>query len=473
MRILFYVVLILLLSSCSSAPEEKNFDFFLSEPCMITNLEQNNSIEGTQLRVLTVDEASSTITLKIPENISLFRDVDLDWTVGWGTGKPYFDAGVENIREISGGTRIRPGISKRPGLMTIILGVSKRGEGFPRVGQRIVLWNSTPSGYLKVSNAPVIQPNFWPEFHGESIAFSSIVFDKYRKVWITLVNEVDSDKIQIYAAISEDLVHWRPANNGKPILTGRDFIGCSWTGQTKTPMVSEIIQHEGKYYVFMDGEDQSGKRHIGLATAIDLLSEYSISKKPILSPQSAGSWNENAVFCAKIAKRKNDFILFFDGRNENGYEQIGRATSTDLTTWKMDSNPVLDQHEGWRSAGFTTEPNYVEVHGDTVLLMAAGAKQFQDSYWHRYITHQSHRDRSGNVNDAQLGAFISTDGGKTFHPHTNNPIFVNSYSDPFENEHMGGNFERIETDSISYIFYQAKSSFGGMKYSIFLRKKSI
>lgn len=429
---------------------------------MVTNLEQDNLIEGTQLRITSIDTVESSITLKLPENFAINEENYLNWQIGWGTGQPYFDAGVENLRRITK-------INLKTG--TIVLGDIKRGNGFPRAGQRIVFWNSEPSGYKKLSNAPVIHPTFWPEFHGQSIGFSSIVFDKYRKVWITLVNEVDSDNIQIYAAISEDLIHWRPAKNGKPILTTKHFSGCTWTGKTKTPLVSEIIQHEGKYYVFMDGEDQSGKRHIGYATAVDLLGEYVISKKPLLSPQSAGSWNENAVFCAKIAQRKNDFILFFDGRDAHGFEQVGRATSTNLTAWKMDAEPVLDQHVGWRSAGFTTEPNYVEVNDDTVLLMAAGAKQFQDSYWHRYITHQSYMDRSGNVNDAQLGAFISTDGGKTFRPHANNPIFVNAFASPYENEHIGGNFERIETDSMSYIFYQAKSSFGGMKYSIFLRTK--
>jgi len=139
----------------------------------------------------------------------------------------------------------------------------------------------------------------------------------------------------------------------------------------------------------------------------------------------------------------------------------------------MDKDPVLDQHIGWRGASFTTEPSYAECNGDTVIFLAAGAKKFQESYWHHYITHRSYMDRSGNLNDAQLGAFISTDGGKTFKPHPNNPVFVNSYSDRFENEHMGGNFEVIKKDSRSYIFYQAKSSSGGMKYSIFLRSKQL
>ena len=429
---------------------------------MITNVEQNNLIEGTHLRVVSIDEANSTIELALPEKFTINSKNCLNWVIGWGDSKPYYDAGVENIREINQIDIVNG---------RIVLGTNKRGEGFPRVGQRIVFWNTQPSGYKKVSQVPVIQPSFWPEFNGESIGFSSIVFDKNRKIWITLVNEIDSDRIQIYAAFSKDLIHWEPANNGNPILRFNDFKGCTWTANNRTPIVSEIIEHSGKYFVFMDGEDESGKRHIGLAITVDLLGEYTISKAPVLSPQASGSWNDQSVFCAKIAKRTNDFILFYDGRNEEGYERVGRATSTDLISWEMDKQAVIDQHVGWRSAGFTTEPNYVECQGDTILLMAAGAKKFQESYWHHYITHRSYMDRSGNVNDAQLGAFISTDGGMTFKAHQNNPVFVNSYSDYYENEHLGGNFECIKNDSVSYIFYQAKSSFGGMKYSIHLRSR--
>ncbi|MFK7786642.1 MAG: hypothetical protein AB8B56_16105 [Crocinitomicaceae bacterium] len=430
---------------------------------MITNFEQDNLIEGTQLRANFIDEANATLQLQLPKNFAINSENCSNWVVGWGMNKPYFDAGVENIRAI-----------QRIDLKTgeIGLGTSKRGNGFPRSGQRVVFWNTQPSGYKKVSTAPVFHPSFWPEFNGQSMGFSSIVFDKYRQVWITLVYEVDTDQSQIYAAYSVDLIHWKPAKKGRPILTQEDFKECSWTTNT-APRVSEIIAHDGKYYVFMDGEDESGKRHISIATTVDLLGEYHISQEPILSPKAAGTWNDHDVFCAKIAKRKNDFILFFDGRNEDGYERIGRATSDKLTSWKMDKEPVLDQHTGWRSAEFTTEPAYVESKGDTILLMAAGAKGFLESYWHHYITHRSYMDRSGNVNDAQLGLFISTDSGKSFTPHRNNPVFVNAYNDLFENEHMGGNFEKVEMDSTSYIFYQAKTSSGGMKYSIFLRSKSM
>lgn len=454
-------ILILVLASCSSVPEEKTFEFFLDESCMITNIEQTNLIEGTHLRVSSVDSINAILTIDLPKNFKVNSVNCLNWTLGWSTGKPYYDAGVENIREIRA-------IDVNSGKIT--LGLARRGHGFPRKGQRVVFWNANPSGYKKVTNAPVIHPDFWPEFHGQSIGFSSIVYDRYRQIWITLVNEIDSDKIQTYAAISTDLVHWRAANKGKPVLTGNDFKECSWVTKGQTPIISEIIQHDGNYYLFMDSKDAFGKRHIGLATAEDLLGEYTIYVDPILSPKE-NSWCKQGVFCAKVAERKGDFLLFFDGRNADGYEQIGRATSKDLISWKMDAEPVLDQHLGWRSATFTSEPNYVETHGDTVLLMAAGAKKFQEGLWHQHITHRAYHDLSGNVNDAQLGAFISFDGGKTFHPHSNNPIFTNAYSIPFENEHMGGNIERIEKDSVSYLFYQAKSSLGEMKYSIFLRTK--
>lgn len=82
-----------------------------------------------------------------------------------------------------------------------------------------------------------------------------------------------------------------------------------------------------------------------------------------------------------------------------------------------------------------------------------------------------YKDKSGNVNDAQLGLFFSVDGGKTFNQHKHNPVFVNDYSNPHENDHMGGNFTLIRTDSIDYIFYQAKSEESGSKYNILLRTK--
>ena len=60
----------------------------------------------------------------------------------------------------------------------------------------------------------------------------------------------------------------------------------------------------------------------------------------------------------------------------------------------------------------------------------------------------------------------------TFTAHKNNPIFTNDYSNPYENEHLGGNLKLIKTDSLDYLFYQGKSSFSGLKYNVMLREGS-
>jgi hypothetical protein len=79
--------------------------------------------------------------------------------------------------------------------------------------------------------------------------------------------------------------------------------------------------------------------------------------------------------------------------------------------------------------------------------------------------------RAGNVSDAQLGLYRSVDYGKTFIAHKNNPVFVNDYTNVYENEHMGAGFEFVKTDSADYIIYQVKNSNNEPKYSILLREK--
>src|SRR5690606_32351696 len=89
--------------------------------------------------------------------------------------------------------------------------------------------------------------------------------------WVMVFNEYNTHQFQTYAAVSSDLENWEPYNQGKPILTANDFNNISWAGKSEdgqTPqsaMVSDVIRHQGKWYLFMDGYDEKGKQHIGLA----------------------------------------------------------------------------------------------------------------------------------------------------------------------------------------------------------------
>ena len=462
------ILVITVLFSCSENIKKEDFPCFLNEPCMILNYQQDNKIEGDYITIKNINIQDSTIELTFPEGFFINNLNLKNWVIGWGSDKPLYDAGCENLRELKS-------LHKN----SINLGSLVRGSGMPRNGQRIVFWNKNPSGFTNQVKRPVINPNIWPEFAGKSVSFSSIKYDEQLKKWIMIVNECDTSKIQIYAAMSNDLINWEAANNGKPIMTPADFRSCKWAGRDKnntvnqTPFVSDIVRYDKKWFLFLDGYSKEGKRYIGIATSEKtLLGPYQISENPVLSPGNGGSWNEESCFYAKVKKYNNGFVMFFDGKNKDGLERIGMATSNDLISWKNSTrNPVISEHIGWRSSPYTTEPSYIEIKKDTILLMIEGVKKFKAGPWNHYITQRMYLDKSGNVGDAQLGIYLSTNGGKTFIAQQNNPVFTNDYSNIYENDHMGGNFKFIKTDSMEYIFYQAKSNFGGLKYNIMLRQR--
>lgn len=449
---------------CTQKVATSDFHSFLQEPCMLLNYEQDNTIEGKYLRAKKSNEKILTVQIDIPKNFYIDTINCSQWLIGWGSHQPLYDAGVENLRPI-----------KKIDGNTFYLGDVVRGSGLPTTNQRVVFWNTQPSGFVNPAQHPIIDPSLWPAFSGNSVAFSSVIYDSTLEKWIMLFNECDSERIQIYAAQSNNLLDWQPANNGQPILKVPDFEHCHWSGKNwnQTPVPSDIVYHDDKWYLFLDGYDKQGKRHIGLAvSSTNSLGPYAIQPQPILSPSNNENWDNQSCFHAKITPYKEGFMMFYDGRNSNGLEQVGMATSQNLIHWKKStSNPVITEHSGWRSWIESSEPSYVETREDSIFLLVAGTKQFKLGAWHHYITERMYRDKSGNVGDAQLGIYLSTDGGKSFQAHANNPVMTNGYANRYENDHMGGCFEKIETDTADFIIYQAKSSFEGGKYNVLIREK--
>lgn len=437
---------------------------------MILNIQQDNTIEGDYLKIENSNPGQELVEINLPENFLIDTTNDSAWVIGWGDEKPYYDEGSENLRDFKlvGGNKIR-------------LGRSLRGGGFPKKGQPVVFWNRSPSLFTNRLKKPIIDPSLWPEFAGTSVHFGGVAFDSTMKKWIMILNECDTSKIQIYAAASDNLVDWVAANDGNPILTADDFKDCIWAGRDKAnkvfqaPFISDLFRYNGIWYLFLDGYSIDGKRHIGIAKSHEsLLGPFEISRDPILSPGSAGSWDDDACFYPKVKIYHNGFIMFYDGRNTEGVEGVGMAESKDLTKWTAASfNPVLSQHRGWRSDKGTAEPAWIGIKNDSIFLLAAGKKEFNTGFWEHYITQKMYMDKSGNVGDSQLGLFSSVDSGRSFVAHKNNPVFTNDFANKYENDHMGANFAFVKTDTVEYIFYQAKSDFKGLRYNIMLREKRI
>ncbi|MDD2385551.1 MAG: hypothetical protein PHP52_02080 [Bacteroidales bacterium] len=294
-----------------------------------------------------------------------------------------------------------------------------------------------------------------------------------------IFNETSKTEIHIFAAYSDNIINWYPANNGEPLFTATDFKNTTWAGKDitgeylQTPYSSELVHYNNKWHLFLYGFNDAGKRQIGLAVSDStILGPYTIYKDPIISNGSWLSWDENACLSARVTKYKDRFIMFYNALNRKGNEKLGLATSSDLIQWqKYKKNPILAQNTGWRSCKKVAEPNYIEVRNDSIFIIVLGAKKFKSGLWHQYVTKRLYMDKSGNVDDNQYGFYLSVDGGKSFIAHKNNPIFINDYSNIYENGHLGGGFKYIITDTSEFIIYQAKTTYNSLSYNIMVRER--
>ncbi|MFM2305706.1 MAG: hypothetical protein RLZZ367_375 [Bacteroidota bacterium] len=453
------------------------FNFFLSEKTMITNREQDNEKEGTYLKVTGLIN-DSTVAVNLPDGFYLNNSNLSNWMLGWPSGKAYYDAGNENLRTIISIDTIKK---------QVVLGSLLRGSGFPQLNQRVVFWNHSPSGFANNPGGKLVQPGWWPTFYGNSMEFGAIVFEPLSRQWVMYLQEVDTNRVNIYAATSADLVSWQPYNKGKVFFSPENFTHTTWAGVADdgiTPQTARLysaIYRNDSLYIFLSGYDKQGRKHVGVVTTTDALNgPFNIHTQPVVSPGS--SYDAKGCFYPKVAACGNKYLMYYDGIDADGTETLCRAESDDLIHWsKYNNNPVIAKHYGWRSGLYTSEPNYVLCSGDTVWVSIGGYKKYNTEFNHTdsaanrlpldktiFNNNESEKGRhiSGNVMDAQLGVFISTDGGYTFRPHSNNPVWINDYSDTLQNDHIGGDFFYYG----NRIIYQAKSE-TEKRYNILSRQK--
>lgn len=451
------------LAACERPAEQVYFPFFVDELTMIWNIEQDNSIEGEYITVLRINE--DTVRMKLPPNFRITDQNKQFWMLGFGNDVKYNDNGSENL------FGIRDVDSKK---QLIILGERLKGSRELQPGETICFFRNGPAGTKKISEKPLIDVKRWPGFVGKSVHMGFIEFDKKTDQFVMYFNEVGQDSVSIYLAGSRDLKEWYPLNNGAAIYSAADFNKTTWAGwdpqgeRPNSPFISDAILHKGIWHLFLYGYNRQGERSIGMIQTKTLIKPGEILKEPIITPSN--HYDQEGVFYPKVTRSDNSFYLAYDGISKKDVEGVCLATSNNLLEWnKSEFNPVIMEHSGWRSSTLSSEPNYIQVQNDTFRIMVSGTKAFKDNLWHRRVTGSSWKDVPGNVADAQLGVYLSTDGGRSFIAHQNNPIMINDYSDPLENEHMGGNFELIKTDSVNYVLYQTKSNKDGLNYNLQLR----
>lgn len=108
------------------------------------------------------------------------------------------------------------------------------------------------------------------------------MYEKKKNRFTTHIFECDTNRVSLYLSYSKDLKSWTREIN--PILTPLDFKNISWNAPNKngemtvTPLVSEIIYHEKKYYLFVYGDNSKNNTFISLLTCDSLNGKYKIEK---------------------------------------------------------------------------------------------------------------------------------------------------------------------------------------------------
>ncbi len=113
--------------------------------------------------------------------------------------------------------------------------------------------------------------------------------------------------------------------------------------------VTSILYQDSTYHMwYSNGGFEPGNTFIGYATSSDGIEWTKYAGNPVLSPGSAGSWDENYVFTPSVLIHDSVYHMWYTGQSGTVFNQnykIGHATSPDGINWTKDTlnNPVLDK----------------------------------------------------------------------------------------------------------------------------------
>ncbi len=165
-------------------------------------------------------------------------------------------------------------------------------------------------------------------------------------------------------ATSPDAIDWWPGRNN-PILAAN---ASTWFRSLDHPTV---VDDRGTYRMWCAGNGSAGTA-IGEADSSDGLLWIPRAAAE-LSP-FPGAWDAAGVGSPTVVLGASGYTLWFSGRDANGTEAIGRATSTDGVHWTQDStNPVFRPASLWEGGQVQTADVLLSGIGYEMYYIAGGS----------------------------------------------------------------------------------------------------
>ena len=207
-------------------------------------------------------------------------------------------------------------------------------------------------------------------------------------MYVAITNKIG---YQTFLARSDDLLHWQKLGKVLSFTTtnawdawqadgGIALEDYHWNG------THELEKFDGKYWLSYIGGARQGYETDPLSTGIawtkypTRVREWNrLPENPVLSPKQpdARGFETRTLFKTQIIHDESrslgwPFVMYYNGKYKNGFEQIGMAVSRDLKNWvRYGTNSVLVNGEA-RKNGISGDPQIVKI-GDVWVMFYFGA----------------------------------------------------------------------------------------------------
>ena len=434
MKILMKITLIILLNLLFFKCTEENLNVaFEKQHYFYSNTQGNNSIEGSHIYI----SKKKGDTLYFDEEVSkIIKEIDPSWIVGQGSGKPYYDTGKEYYWHV---------LKVLPGLNAVITAPVNR---YFNIKKPVVFWNL---GHYPVKLSDSLKGSW---------GFSKIILDKKDSLFKTHLFECDTDVVNLYIATSKNLSSWKI----KHLLEPNDFRGVVWNApdidhkMKKTPIISDIVLFEDKYYSFAFGDNKFKKTFISVLISDSLEGKYKVHPFPLVSPNLESGFSNDDVYFPKVVRSDSSWLMFYTSRSKQKDSFLCVAKSNNLIDWTVIREDVLPRNKGWNSGIKNMICAQVKVINNKLYLWVTGTKDVGDFS----------SPNKGNSMDICIGKFYAPLNSYNFKEAKGNPVFGGNPSFEAENDHVGAAFQEINYGNYIYTFYHGKGR-AGKKYTILMK----